>query len=591
VEHALERGDSAAFTKRSGEALAFQEMNLTMQLRRSGPPLQILDGAFGGVPAGQVGCIVGESGAGKTSLLNALAGRITRRKASVKLSGDVRLGGGRIDPFKMRNILAYVEQSDESMVPTATPREALTFAAALRLEPGVPWTEREAMVEELIEKLGLSKCSDSLLGNARIRGVSGGEKRRTSIAVELVTRPSLLFIDEPTSGLDSANAKSVVQILQVVGGAGATILSTIHQPTSLIFFCFDVVVVLHRGRTVFAGPTHNLAKHLESRGVAVPEHTNPADVVLDFVVGKTAEELAPFQAKADKAWLVDAFSQDKKFRTVSEPKKPSIPTQFFWLLQRRAIGEARSFKGLLIGSSIGIFLSIVFGLLFMGAGGRNDAKVDNFSSHTGALVFIFISCQQGAGVRNLLALPIERPIFIREYRNRTYDHWIYFTCALVVEWPITLALEVTKTAIVYSLLELRGSFVVFVAAFFLLNVAICALAALITSYLNSVTAAAQLMPAVLVPQMLFVGLFVRISQIPKFLRWARHLCVLKYALGAAVLNEFRCSESSPDTVCKEWLRTNSYQDLTISENLGILALYTLCTLILGAYFLRQSIAL
>ena len=146
--------------------------------------------------------------------------------------GTIEVGGHAIDPVQFRKNIAYVMQEDALMA-TATPREALTFSALLRLPAETTTETIEKIVNNLLEELGIMDCADTMIGNILIKGISGGQKKRTSVGVEMITDPSLLFLDEPTSGLDSFAAFNLVKLLKTVAADGAAILCTIHQVLDL----------------------------------------------------------------------------------------------------------------------------------------------------------------------------------------------------------------------------------------------------------------------------------------------------------------------------------------------------------------------
>ncbi len=159
--------------------------------------------------AGELTSIIGPSGCGKTTLLNFLSGRLYSQ--NLELSGQIRVNGEESnDMTKLGDKMAYVMQ-DDVLCPVFTPRESFLFAADLRLT--LSREQKEKKVDTLLEKLGLLKCQDTMIGGGNIRGISGGEKKRTSIGVELLTDPVLLFLDEPTTGLDSTTAQNVVSLL------------------------------------------------------------------------------------------------------------------------------------------------------------------------------------------------------------------------------------------------------------------------------------------------------------------------------------------------------------------------------------------
>lgn len=139
---------------------------------------------------------------------------------------------------------------EDALFATQTPREAFDFSAHLRLPASTTAEEREKVVKRTLTALGLDKAADTLIGNAMIPGISGGEKKRTAIGQELISNPSVLALDEPTSGLDSYAAFQVVKILKRLSNSGRTIMTTIHQPSSEVFDLFDRVVLLAEGRCV-----------------------------------------------------------------------------------------------------------------------------------------------------------------------------------------------------------------------------------------------------------------------------------------------------------------------------------------------------
>ena len=147
---------------------------------------------------------------------------------------------------------AYVTQEDVLMG-TLTVRETITYSAYLRLPTSFTNEEVRDIVEGTIMEMGLEDCSDTLVGNWHLRGLSGGEKKRLSIALEILVRPRLMFLDEPTSGLDSASAFFVVQALKSVARDGRTVVSSIHQPSSEVFALFDDLFLLSGGETVYFG--------------------------------------------------------------------------------------------------------------------------------------------------------------------------------------------------------------------------------------------------------------------------------------------------------------------------------------------------
>ena len=221
---------------------------------------------------------MGPSGAGKTSLLNVLAGRM-RTGNKIDVQTNVRLNNYEVsDPSKMevRQMIAFVAQ-DDSLPVTETPREAIRFSAKLRLGRSMTDEQLDNLTEYMLEELGLTSCADTVVGGPLIKGISGGERKRTSVGVELVVRPSMVFLDEPTSGLDAFSAVQVCRMLKKVANAGASVLFTIHQPSSRIFREFDHLILLNKGRVMYQGPVACVGEYFAARGHACPENYNPSD--------------------------------------------------------------------------------------------------------------------------------------------------------------------------------------------------------------------------------------------------------------------------------------------------------------------------
>jgi len=263
----------------------------------------ILRDCYGSVRGGEVCAVLGPSGAGKSSLLNVLSGRVTMSSSSgsgsgsgadghdhghghgqkrVQTRGTVLVGGKRVHPSEFRRHIAYVMQ-DDVLGATTTPREALRFSAKLRLDPGTPDDAIETDIDRILHQLGLTECADVFIGDARkgISGISGGQRKRTSVGVEIITQPSILFLDEPTSGLDFFSAESLVKVLRTLGAANnCPILCTIHQPASEVFFLFHSVIFLKSGRVFWQGPVQTLSTSMEQLGHKVAEGYNVADRVM-----------------------------------------------------------------------------------------------------------------------------------------------------------------------------------------------------------------------------------------------------------------------------------------------------------------------
>lgn len=234
---------------------------------------------------GVLNIVMGPSGSGKTSLLNLMARRLhNSMNTQYEVSGRMLFNGANPSDVVVRSICAYVCQDDDSLLPYLTVRENLHFAASLRLPTHLSKQEKISRAESIILKMGLRDCADNLVGSNLVKGISGGEKRRVTIATQILTEPRVLLLDEPTSGLDAFTASSIINVLKGLAEEGRTLILTIHQSRSDLFKQFGSILLLARGgSTVYAGKASLMLPHFASLGFHCPSATNPADFALDVI--------------------------------------------------------------------------------------------------------------------------------------------------------------------------------------------------------------------------------------------------------------------------------------------------------------------
>jgi len=269
-------------------------------------PKVIINGVSGTIMPGQFVAILGASGAGKTTLLNYLSGRDFSK--TLHSTGEVFVNGtlkSQIPNFSAFS--AYVQQ-DDILFQTLTVRECLEFAAKLKLTGTIESKIRR--VDALIDQLKLGKAQNTHIGGPLVKGISGGERKRTSVGVELITDPSLIFLDEPTTGLDSFIATQVMDNLRELAiEQGKTVVSTIHQPNSDIFDMFDKLLLMARGKIIYFNDANKSVDYFANIGRPCPELTNPADYFMTImsIEGIDVEELLqePEHAGADPDKLLE----------------------------------------------------------------------------------------------------------------------------------------------------------------------------------------------------------------------------------------------------------------------------------------------
>ncbi|KAJ3488823.1 hypothetical protein NLG97_g6123 [Lecanicillium saksenae] len=260
--------------------------------------------------AGTLNVIMGPSGSGKTSLLNAMALRL-RNSVGTKYrpSGKLSFNGAVPSDSVIRSVCSYVCQDDDALLPSLTVRETLRFAAGLRLPSFMSTQEKYRRAEEVLLKMGLKDCANNLVGNDMIKGISGGEKRRTSIAVQVLTDPRVLLLDEPTSGLDAFTASSIMEVLQGLANEGRTLILTIHQARSDLFKHFGNVLLLSRGgHPVYAGAGREMLGYFGRHGYACPKNTNPADFALDMITVDLQKENLEAESRERVKKLIESWN-------------------------------------------------------------------------------------------------------------------------------------------------------------------------------------------------------------------------------------------------------------------------------------------
>ncbi|XP_054781153.1 ABC transporter G family member STR-like [Prosopis cineraria] len=285
----------------------------------------ILHDISGQANRGEIMAIIGPSGAGKSTFLDALAGRI----AQGSLEGSVRMDRKPVTASYMKMVSSYVMQ-DGQLFPMLTVFETLMFAAEVRLPPILSTEDKKNRVYELLNQLGLQSAAHTYIGDEGTRGVSGGERRRVSIGIDIIHKPALLFLDEPTSGLDSTSAYNVVEKIKHIAQGGSIVLMTIHQPSFRIQKLLDQITILARGRLVYMGRPDALPAYLSGFGRTIPDGENSIEYMLDVI--KEYDEstigldpLVQYQCYGQKPDQADITPVPKTPKTPRTPHRSTTP--------------------------------------------------------------------------------------------------------------------------------------------------------------------------------------------------------------------------------------------------------------------------
>ncbi|KAH7840599.1 hypothetical protein Vadar_019054 [Vaccinium darrowii] len=255
--------------------VSFRDLTLTLK----GKNKHLLRCVTGKIEPGRITAVMGPSGAGKTTFLSALVGKTV----GCKMTGSILINGKNESIHSYRKIIGFVPQ-DDIVHGNLTVEENLWFSARCRLSANLLKEDKVLILERVIESLGLQAVRDSLVGTVEKRGISGGQRKRVNVGLELVMEPSLLILDEPTSGLDSSSSQLLLRVLRREALVGVNICMVVHQPSYTLFKMFDDLVLLAKGGlTVYHGPVRRVEEYFAGLGINVPERVNPPDHFIDVL--------------------------------------------------------------------------------------------------------------------------------------------------------------------------------------------------------------------------------------------------------------------------------------------------------------------
>ncbi|KAH0948366.1 hypothetical protein HN011_010642 [Eciton burchellii] len=422
--------ENRSFPKRPQVDLSFHDLRYCVKewnLRKfSISEKEILHGVSGEFKAGELVAIMGPSGAGKSTLLNVLAGFTIKG-----MSGDIMVNGKMRLPYseRWRKTSCYIQQ-DSILRACITVGEAMNVAAQLKLGCSISSAYKHTQILELLGMLGLNHCYNTLCGK-----LSGGQKKRLDVALELLTNPSVLFLDEPTTGLDATSCGQCIVLLKRLAQIERrTVICTIHQPSALLLEMFDSLYVVANGYCIYRGPVRSLLPHLASIGANCPPYHNPADFLLEVAIGEYGISLDKLVAAAEtleadqkSVALTSALEENDK----ESPPPASFLTQCYLLYKRQLLCLKRDYSLLMARLLCHLLIGVIFGYLYMGSGYRANGVLANYVYLYGSLLLLVYTGKMAV----TLAFPLEMRILTREHFNRWYRLAPYYISMLLVEIP------------------------------------------------------------------------------------------------------------------------------------------------------------
>ncbi|KAL3726504.1 hypothetical protein ACJRO7_031406 [Eucalyptus globulus] len=556
----------AANTKR-GMVLPFEPHSITFdeitysvdmprEMTNQGAPedrLVLLKGASGSFRPGVLTALMGVSGAGKTTLMDVLAGR----KTGGYIKGNITISGYPKNQDTFARISGYCEQNDIHS-PHVTVYESLIYSAWLRLPPGVDDQTRKLFVEEVMELVELNPLRQALVGLPGVDGLSIEQRKRLTIAVELVANPSIIFMDEPTSGLDARAAAIVMRTVRNTVDTGRTVVCTIHQPSIDIFEAFDELFLMKRGgQEIYVGPLGRHSSHLIEyfegiQGVSkIKDGYNPATWMLE--VTSPAQELALGVDFSDLYKNSDLYRRNKALieelsipppnsKDLYFPTKysQSTFTQLMACLWKQHWSYWRNPPYTAVRFLFTVFIALMFGTMFWDLGSKTTRSQDLMNA-MGSMyaAVIFLGVQNAASVQPVVA--VERTVFYRERAAGMYSALPYALAQVLIEVPYVLVQAISYGIIVYAMIGFKWTVAKFFWYLFFMSFTL-----LYFTYYGMMAVgmtpnhhiASIISFAFYAIWNLFSGFVVPRTRIPIWWRWYYWACPVSWTLYGLVVSQF-----------------------------------------------------
>ncbi|KAL0441589.1 UNVERIFIED_CONTAM: Pleiotropic drug resistance protein 1 [Sesamum radiatum] len=534
--------------------------------------LVLLKGVSGAFRPGVLTALMGVSGAGKTTLMDVLAGR----KTGGYIDGTITISGYPKKQETFSRIAGYCEQNDIHS-PHVTVHESLLYSAWLRLAPEVDFETRKMFVEEVMELVELTPLRGALVGLPGVTGLSTEQRKRLTIAVELVANPSIIFMDEPTSGLDARAAAIVMRTVRNTVDTGRTVVCTIHQPSIDIFEAFDELFLLKRGgEEIYVGPlgrhSTQLIKYFEGiPGVSkITDGYNPATWMLE--VTASAQEMAFGIDFAQVYKTSELYRRNKALISeLSTPrpgmKEPNFPTRYsqpfhiqcmaclwkqYWSYWRNPLYTAVRFL-------FTIFIAVSFGSMFWDLGSKRNNVQDIFNC-IGSMYasVLFLGIQNYVSVQPVVA--VERMVFYRERAAGMYSSLPYAFAQVAIEFPYIFAQAAVYGSIVYLMIGFERTaakffwyiFIMYLTLSYFTFYGMMTVSVAPNHHISSIIGAAFISL-----WNLFSGFIVPRPRIPVWWRWYCWACPVAWTLYGLATSQLGDVEEyiSPEYTVKEFLRS------------------------------------
>lgn len=562
------RVTQALRTSRSRMAdIKFKDLSYEVQVGYLGTKKQILKNLNGVFKAAELTAIMGPSGAGKSTLLNILTGF-----QQGEMTGMVEYisseGTQNWNMYKKQS--CYIQQTD-NLYGLFTVQESMMIATYLKIGNNATKTFRLMLIENILDSLKLSKVKDT-----KVDRLSGGQKKRLSIALELIDNPPIMFLDEPTTGLDSMASLQCISALQTLAKNGRTVICTIHQPSAALYQLFDYIYLVADGQCMYAGTPDNTVSYFAQQGFQCPEYHNPADYMLEVVnqeYGNYNNQLiaAATDCQREETSLKmrimrEASFFDGKTKTMLDP--PSEITKFKILLYRYGLIIYRDWSVSHIKILMHFLVAILLGLLYenVGADGSRTFSNVSFLMATG-IYFMYTSI-----IPAVLKFPLELAILKKERFNNWYQLKTYYVATLVMAIPLNIFPCFVYSAVAYVLTRQPMEWFRFLM-FLLMTVLTCftseSLGLGLGTVFNPING--TFFGAILTSVMLeLAGIFAFFNHMPQFLYYISYINYYRFALDGliqAIYGFQRDALYCPTDYCHFRVPSTMLEELRMSKSI------------------------
>jgi len=506
---------------------------------------QILQDCSGVVRPGHTLALLGSSGAGKTTLLSILA----NRPVSFGVQGQIYFNGQKAKSASRKRFCSLVTQ-ETAFMGDFTVRETLHFAALFQLGYA---KVTKALIEDIMAKVGLTSCADSKIGSIFYKGISGGQQRRLALAMELLKKPSVIFLDEPLTNLDATAAYQIMMELQKLARQNHTIVFSAHTPSSRMLEAFDELIVLSRGCVVYFGKASQLSAYLSGISLPVPDLFNPCDFLMHLLISDTEKLEVDFSKSENKRLIAAAASSTISDRTLKvkasvaaateedldnidevDKDRPSVCSRVTTMAHRAALGTLRNPGIFFVRINFFINLAFFLGAVFFGT--CNASSFGNVRSCISLLIggtvsFVFLS---------VLSVPFiidDTHVYSREKHNGSYGS-MAFTMTLVLRSIFFTAVFAVMCSLLIVYMGKLANFGLFFVAVWATLMFAEGYAIMWSMILRDYLIAIVVIMASVAMFMLLSGFLVSFDQIPWVVRWIGYASPIRYSFRAVLEQQF-----------------------------------------------------